>query len=223
MRADGRADEVVGAFGVGDPIPDCLVDRRAQRPVARGHGDDFRAESTHAVDVGRLPLGVDLAHVDDAGQSEPGAGRGSGDTVLAGAGLRDDAFRAEGLREQGLADAVVDLVRARVREVLALEPHLGIPALAEPGRRGQRRRPSHPALELRFEPLPEVGGGQHVADALAEPVDSRHERFGYVLAAERPEASALVGQVAGDQGIQQGFVFACVLMHDGPPVPAHGQ
>jgi hypothetical protein len=41
--------------------------------------------------------------------------------VLAGAGLGDDARLAEPPREQHLADAVVDLVRAGVVEVLALE------------------------------------------------------------------------------------------------------
>jgi hypothetical protein len=41
--------------------------------------------------------------------------------VLAGAGLGDDAGLAEAPRQQDLADAVVDLVRAGVVQVLALE------------------------------------------------------------------------------------------------------
>ena len=46
---------------------------------------------------------------------------GGGDAVLAGAGLRDDAALAHALREQPLAEAVVDLVRAGVEQVFALE------------------------------------------------------------------------------------------------------
>ena len=45
---------------------------------------------------------------------------GGGDAVLARAGLGDDARLAHALGEQRLADDVVDLVRAGVREVFAL-------------------------------------------------------------------------------------------------------
>ncbi len=48
--------------------------------------------------------------------------------MLAGAGLGDDAPCAEALCEQRLADRIVDLVSAGVREVLALEPHFRAPA-----------------------------------------------------------------------------------------------
>ena len=85
-------------------------------------GTTLRAEQLHATDVGRLALHVLGAHVDLARQAEEGARRGRGDAVLAGAGLGDDARLAHLLREQHLAERVVDLVRARVAEVLALEP-----------------------------------------------------------------------------------------------------
>jgi hypothetical protein len=41
--------------------------------------------------------------------------------VLTGAGLRDDARLAEALRDQRLAESVVQLVRAGVEQVLALQ------------------------------------------------------------------------------------------------------
>jgi hypothetical protein len=43
--------------------------------------------------------------------------------MLARARLRDDAALAHADRQQRLAERVVDLVGARVRQVLALEPH----------------------------------------------------------------------------------------------------
>ena len=55
------------------------------------------------------------------GRPEQGAGRGGGHAVLAGAGLGDDARLAEAPGQERLAERVVDLVGARVGEVLALE------------------------------------------------------------------------------------------------------
>ena len=55
---------------------------------------------------------------------------------------------AEALGEQRLADGVVDLVRAGVREVLALQPHLGAPARRQARREGERGGSAHPGLEL---------------------------------------------------------------------------
>ena len=84
-------------------------------------GIDLGAEQPHPGDVERLPLGVDLAHVDDALEAEQRAGGGGGDAVLTGAGLGDDPRLAHPLGEQRLTEHVVDLVRAGVVEVLALE------------------------------------------------------------------------------------------------------
>jgi len=46
---------------------------------------------------------------------------------LSRAGLGNDAPGAEPLREQRLADRVVDLVRTGMRQILALEPQLRAP------------------------------------------------------------------------------------------------
>ena len=83
--------------------------------------DDLGAEQPHPGDVERLPAGVLLAHVDDALEAEQRRGGGGGDAVLAGAGLGDDPGLAHPLGQQRLAEHVVDLVRAGVVEVLALE------------------------------------------------------------------------------------------------------
>ena len=88
-------------------------------PLSTGmHG---RAEQLHHVDVERLPFDVDRAHVDVDRHAElrtDGRGR---DAVLTGAGFRDDARLAHAPREQRLTDGVVDLMRARVIEIFALE------------------------------------------------------------------------------------------------------
>ena len=76
---------------------------------------------THAEHVELLALHVRGAHVDDALEAEARAHGRGGDAVLPRARLRDDALLPHSLREEGLADGVVDLVRARVVQVLALE------------------------------------------------------------------------------------------------------
>ena len=62
-----------------------------------------------------------LAHVDDALHVEQGRHGGGGHSVLAGAGLGDQASLAHPPGQQRLPDSVVDLVRAGVVEVLPLQ------------------------------------------------------------------------------------------------------
>ena len=131
VRARDRAEDVVRGGDVRDPVAHGLVDRVLQGARPGRHRDDLGAEQAHAGDVERLALGVDLAHVDGALESEQ-RGRGRrGDAVLAGAGLGDHAGLADALGEQRLAEHVVDLVRAGVVEVLALQDDAcaaGVPA-----------------------------------------------------------------------------------------------
>ena len=56
---------------------------------------------------------------------EQRADGGRGDAVLARAGLGDDALLAHALGKQALAERVVDLVRAGVQQVFALEVDFG--------------------------------------------------------------------------------------------------
>ena len=97
-------------------------------------GTHLGAEQLHAEDVGLLPLDVGRAHVDDAGQAEARRDGGRGHAVLAGAGLGDDARLAHALGQQDLAEAVVDLVRAGVVQLLALEVDLGAAEMLASGR-----------------------------------------------------------------------------------------
>ena len=130
MRAGDRADHVKGVLDMRDPVAQRLVHRVLQGRGAGMHRHDLGAQQLHAEDVGLLPLDVGRAHIDDAGQVEERAGRGGGDAVLAGAGLGDDAALAHAPRQQDLAEHVVDLVRAGVVELLALEVDLGAAEMA---------------------------------------------------------------------------------------------
>ena len=168
---------------------------------AAGHGADFRAEQLHAEHVGRLPLDILGAHVDHAGQAEARADRGGRDAVLARAGLGDDPRLAHPHREQDLADAVVDLVRAGVVQLVALEPDLRTHAFG----RGLAQRFGQAlsvikrarAADIMFEQVVELrlegGVGLGGAVRLVEFEDERHQRLGDVATAEVAEMAALVG------------------------------
>jgi hypothetical protein len=85
----------------------------------------LRAQQPHAQHVQLLAGHVHIAHVDHALQAEQRADGGRGHAVLARAGLGDDALFAHALGQQSLAERVVDLVRAGVQQVFALEVDFG--------------------------------------------------------------------------------------------------
>ena len=125
----------MGRLDVRDPVADRLARRLLQRPRAELDRAHLGAEQAHALDVGLLALHVLGAHVDDALHAEARADGRSGDAVLAGAGLGHDALLLEPPRDQRLPDGVVDLVRAGVAEILALE--VDAPARRRCARRGR--------------------------------------------------------------------------------------
>ena len=132
VRPGDGAEEVGRVVDAGHPVADRLVDRVLEGARAGGHRDHLGAEQPHPGDVERLALGVDLAHVDGAVEAEERRRGGGGDAVLAGAGLGDHPGLAHAPGQQRLAEHVVDLVRAGVVEVLALEQDPGAGLLAEP-------------------------------------------------------------------------------------------
>src|SRR6185369_7183619 len=115
--------------------------------------------------------------------------------VLAGAGLGNDAGLAHPFGQQPLAETVVDLVRAGVAEVLALDPDLRAAELLgkAPRRVEQRRSPDVVRVE--------VGqlGDEVRIDAPArvgflELEQSRHQGFGNEASSELAEATSFVGK-----------------------------
>ena len=146
-RADARADHVVRRLDVRDPVADRGARGLLERLRPDLDGLDRRAEEAHPLDVRRLTAHVLGAHVDDALEPEAGARRRGCDAVLAGAGLGDDPPLAESPGEDDLADRVVDLVRAGVVEILALQVD-ALPRREALGARDRRRTPDIGASEL---------------------------------------------------------------------------
>ena len=193
MRTSNGADAVEGVCDVRHPVAQRLVHRVLQRAAAAGHRHHLGAEQLHAEDVGLLPLDVGPAHEDHALQPEARADRGGRDAVLAGAGLGDDARLAHAAGEKDLAEHVVDLVRAGVVELVALEKDLRpAEALGQPLGEVERRGAADVVLPevVHLGPEGRVGLGFLVLGL--ERQDQRHQRLGDEAPAEVPEASAFV-------------------------------
>ena len=171
----------MGRLDVRDPVADRLARRLLQRLRAEVDAAHLGAEQPHPLDVGTLAAHVLFAHVDDAVEAEARADRRGGDAVLAGAGLGDDPLLAEPPREHRLAERVVQLVRAGVEEVLALEVDAlpGCEALGERERRGAARVRRQQVVELGAEGVV----GERLAPAALQLVERRDQRLGDVAAA----------------------------------------
>ena len=101
-----------------------------------------------------------------------------GHAVLAGPGLGDQPSLAHPPGEQGLSDDVVELVRAGVGQVLALEQHPDPELLGEPPALGDRSRPAPVVAQDPVELGPEGGSAQASANAALQLLAGRHQRLG---------------------------------------------
>ncbi|MDR8822196.1 hypothetical protein FEQ05_05940 [Burkholderia pseudomultivorans] len=196
VRARDRADDVERVLDVGDPVAHRFVQRVLQRARARFDRHDGRAEQLHPVHVRGLAAHVLGAHVDDALHPEARADRRGRDAVLAGAGFGDHALLAHPLREQRLADHVVDLVRAGVVQVLALQVDLRAAERLAPALRViDRRRTADEVLQLALEFGDEIGVVLVFRIRAAQFVQRVHQRLGDERAAIRAEMAAIIRKV----------------------------
>ena len=118
--------------------------------------------------------------------------------MLACARLGNDALGTELLREQRLADCVIDLVRAGVCEILAFEPKLRSPSLRQSSRVGKCRRAADPGGKFVLEARLKLLAVQMRAHATLQTFECRNEGLRNVAPAERAKAPARVGEFAGN-------------------------
>ena len=204
VRACHGADDVESVVHIGHPVAHGFVQRVLQRLAARFDRHHGGAQQLHAVDVGALALDVFAAHVDHAFQAVARTDGGGGHAVLAGAGLGDDARLAHAPRQHGLADDVVDLVRAGVVEVFALQVDLRAPQLAA-GAGGvvDGRGAAHVVREFVSEFGQKVGVVLVLGVGVLQLVDGVGEGFADEAAAVAAEVPAGVGLVV------VGHVWVC--------------
>ena len=116
--------------------------------------------------------------------------------MLTGAGLGNHARLAHSSCEQRLTDGVVDLVRAGVVQIFALEVDLCTAELIRPALGViDRTGSSDEMLELILELGDEIRIGAVVLIGLAQVFERMHQRLGDKGAAVRAEVTASVGKV----------------------------
>ena len=164
-------------------------------------GSHLGAEQLHPEHVERLSLDVDGAHVDHALHADQGRGRCGGNAVLAGAGLGDEPRLAHPLGEQRLAEHVVDLVRAGVVEVLALEEQPTPELLAEVVTLGQRAMAGRRSRSAACEFGPELRVRPRLAERGLQLLAGGHQCLGNEATTELAEAAgASGGPVSSESG-----------------------
>ena len=193
MRPDGRADAVDRLLVVRQIILKSRIDRLLERLRAARDGHDLRAEHLHARHIRRLLLDVDFAHVDRAVKPEEGRRRRKRHAVLSRARLRNDALLAHELRQKAFAHAVIELVCARMIQVLALQIDLAVADLARKslavidGRRAALKLTAY-APKL----IDELRGVADRPICLVDLLEGRHELLRQIGAAELAETPFLV-------------------------------
>ena len=113
----------------------------------------------------------------------------AGHAVLAGAGLGDHPLLAHALGQQGLAEHVVDLVRAGVVQVLPLEQQGAAELVGQARGLVEPRRAAGVVAQQAVELGAERRVGPRVAERLVELGAGQHERLGDVAPAELAEAA----------------------------------
>jgi len=175
--SNDRTDDVVAVIHRRHPITNRFTRCVLQRPRSARHWNDGRSHESHAEHVQLLAPHVFFTHVDHALQTESGADRRRRDTVLARSSLGNDSALPHSQCEERLADRIVDLVRAGVVQVLALQEHTGPDQVGQPGRTAQRRWTTDICMKQIVE-LSDEGCVRHSrCEGCFELVERRNERL----------------------------------------------
>ncbi|MBI3555027.1 MAG: hypothetical protein HY074_02035 [Deltaproteobacteria bacterium] len=91
VRAECRAQAIICIAHIADPIAHGFAHGIFQGLRARGHGYHGSPQVFHALDIGRLPGNIDLAHVNHAFEPQQCRNSGGGYAVLSCAGFGDNS------------------------------------------------------------------------------------------------------------------------------------
>jgi hypothetical protein len=190
MRAKNGTQQIMRGANVGNPVAHGFVDGVLKRAAASIDADNLRPQKAHSRNVERLPRHVLGTHVHDAFKTEMRRDGGGGNAVLPCSGFRDDARLPHFQREQTLTNRVVDLMRAGMQQVFALEIDARTAKLLREARSElQRRRASREILEQILKLGLKGGIGLSKFVGAFELEERHHERFGDVAASVGAEAS----------------------------------
>ena len=202
-RTGGSTDDVEGVLDVGHPITHGFVQGVFQGFRTRGDRHHLGAQQFHAEHVDGLALDIDRTHVNHAFQAQTRGHGGRGHAVLSGTGFGDNPGLAHALGQHGLTDGVVDLVRAGMVQVLALEQDArAADMLAQAFGLVNRARTTHVMgiIEGQLGLEGRISLGRIIG--LFQLSQRRHQGFGHKSAAVNAEVAVSIGVL----GIIEGSV-----------------
>ena len=150
MRPHRRPHDIESVRGMTAPVADGLRASITQCHVTCTYGVHLSAQHLHALHVCVLTLHIRGTHKHFALHIHQRTHRCRSHTVLSGTRLGDDTRLTHLLRQQNLADGVVDLVGTRMVQVLTLQIQLTAVLLTHPLGIIQRRRSAHIVLQQRM-------------------------------------------------------------------------
>ena len=190
MRSHNRTEAIVGIADTSSPLAHRFADGVLQGCRACGNRYNLRTEQTHFVDVERLTFGILLAHKYNALHSHQGCRGSRRNSVLTRACLGDKPCLAHLFGEQRLSENVVDLVRAGVVEVLALQVYFRAAEVVCHLLRKVQTRRSAGILIKELRKLPVELRVVFIVIVGFFKLDHRvHQRFGDILSAVNAESS----------------------------------
>ena len=200
MRARCGTNEIKGGVDIGDPIAQRFIHRVFKGAAPGAHRYDFSAEQFHAKHIWLLALYILRAHKHYTRQVKTRTNRRCSDAMLARTGLGNDAGLAHALGEQNLAQAIIDLMRAGVVELIALK--IDFRALfracdfahmfGQSFSKIERARATNIMLEVIVKLIAKFGVFLGGFIFLLEREDERHERLGNKPAAKNAKAAIFV-------------------------------
>ena len=196
MRSHRRAQHIEH-LRIVNPHGQSFIHGFLERALAAFGGQHARAEHFHADHIQMLAFDIHFAHADGAFQPHERRARRSGHAMLPGPGFGNDPLFAHAFGQQALPQRIVDLVRAQMIQILALEPDPG-PAqhAAEIGAVEHRAR-APCIMDKQIFQLPLEGSvAQSRVKSSGQFVQARPDRFRHILAAVRAEKSPAVGFAA---------------------------
>ena len=185
MRSHHGSQHIQGIIHTSCPLTHRLVYGILQSAATARDRHDLRAVHFHGRHVRLLTAHVDFAHVHHTFEAELRASGGSGEPMLTGTRLRDNAGLAHLLCEQALTDSVIDLVCARVGKAFELDVDL-----CTAQKFGRRRGKVQRSLAANIVALDDAEFFEEfrIVDVLVEcrfqVVERAADDFGNVLAAE---------------------------------------
>src|ERR1700733_493525 len=193
MWPQHRAEQIMSGAHVCDPIAHRLIDRVLQRAAACLNANHFSAEKAHAKHIQPLPLHVFRAHIHRARKSQSRRHGCRRHAVLSRASLRNHSLFLHAHSKQALPDAVIDFVRAGVKQILAFQINLRAAEMLRQSRGElQRRRPPGEIVEQVVKFSAERFIAARLQISPLQLFERRHECLRDVPSAERAKAPAII-------------------------------